>query len=90
MPGYLNAYGGVLAGQAYGEVRGNTRPHGVGIPADARLVAGGAAWAGETPVCAYPMAKTGFPCEQAVLPDTDHCLGHGSAAAKAEKLREGK
>ncbi len=88
MPGYLNAYGGVLANEAYGEVRGNTRPHGVGVPADARLLAGGPAWVDEPAKCAYPMKDTGWPCERTPVKDTDHCLGHTRASAKAEQQRK--
>lgn len=91
MPGYSpNAYGGVPAGRAYGAVVENTRPLGVGVPADARLIVGGAAWEGEDVLCAFTMKDTGWPCERKAIGDTDHCLGHTHASAKAAEQREGK
>lgn len=88
MPGYLNAYGGVPAGRAYGAVVENTRPMGVGIPANARVLAGGPDWVDAPALCAYTMKSTGFPCEHAPIKDTDHCLGHTQASQKAAEQRE--
>lgn len=84
MPGYLEAYGGVLAATAHGAVVQNTQPRMMGMPADARAVAGGAAWEDEPVLCAGTIKKTGWPCPNPPMKNAEHCIGHSRGQAKSE------
>jgi len=75
------SYGGVIAGQAHGAViMSPTRLR--GVPADTRIVVGGADWEGAPPICTRKMKDTGWPCDHEAIKGKDHCLGHSRGAQK--------